>query len=95
MKINNRYIPTKFISNLLRELKKETKKDDSKELKNAKCEICGRSKGDFYTLKITIKLNTIIQFRVKIRKHMFYDNNGNCKKINICDGCHLDYHLNV
>lgn len=95
MKINNRYIPTKFISNLLKELKKETTKDDSIELKNAKCEICHRQKGDFYTLRVKMKLNTIIKFRVKIRKHKFFDNNGKTKKINICDGCHLDYHLNI
>jgi len=90
MKIDNRYIPFKFKRNLLFKISKESKGLNLDAIQNKECEICKRKSGDYYELPPTTKNKIILKFRVKLQYHKF---NNSTKKIIICQGCHLKYHL--
>lgn len=76
-----KYIPIKRILLLYNKIKKEGKEV------NKHCSICGKKKGDLYLFK---KNDYFYLFKVKIRKHRML---GSLKYIDICDGCHIKYHL--
>jgi hypothetical protein len=90
MKIDNRYIPFKFLQKILFKISRESNGFDLSKLNNEKCSICGRKTGDFYELPPTPKNKAILKFKVKLQYHKF---NNSSKIIIICHGCHLKYHL--
>lgn len=58
-----------------------------------RCQLCGRKRGDEFIFGPTNYIKKRIKFRVYLDVHVIEGGCEKARKIIICNGCHLGYHL--